>query len=80
MVFGGVDEKLKLPFPSATDKRFFTYDNKYDDKEWGTELRNIYLTNGTHNFSIDTGKLTYAKVDTFSPYIQLPIENFKKFQ
>jgi len=52
---------------------FYNYDNKYDNKEWGTELRNIYIGNHTHNFSIDSGKLTYAKVDTFSPYIQLPI-------
>jgi hypothetical protein len=52
----------------------------YDDKEWGTELRGIYLGNKTHNTSIDTKKLTYAKVDTFNSFIQLPIENFKKYK
>jgi len=69
MTFGGFDESQLLPFPSATNKKFYNYDNKDDGKEWGTELRNIYIGNSTHNFSIDSGKLTYAKVDTFSPYI-----------
>lgn len=76
MTIGGIDTSLMLPYPSANDRKFYNYDNKYDEKEWGTELRNIYLQNSTHNVTIDSGKLTYAKVDTFSPYIQLPIENF----
>jgi hypothetical protein len=69
MTLGGIDESQMLPFPSANNKKFYNYDNKDDGKEWGTELRNIYIGNSTHNFSIDSGKLTYAKVDTFSPYI-----------
>jgi len=80
MTFGGVDQSLMLPFPSATNRQFYNYDNINDDKEWGTEVRNIYIGNSTQNFSIDSGKLTYAKVDTFSPYIQLPIENFRKYK
>ena len=80
MTLGGIDESQMLPFPSANNKKFYNYDNKDDGKEWGTELRNIYIGNSTHNFSIDSGKLTYAKVDTFSPYIQLPIQNFKKYK
>jgi hypothetical protein len=80
MTFGGADQSLMLPFPSANDRKFYNYDNINDDKEWGTEVRNIYIGNSTHNFSIDSGKLTYAKVDTFSPYIQLPIENFRKYK
>jgi hypothetical protein len=76
MTIGGIDTSLMLPYPSASNRKFYNYDNKYDEKEWGTELRNIYLGNSTHNVSIDSGKLTYAKIDTFSPYIQLPIENF----
>jgi hypothetical protein len=77
MVLGGVSPSLMLPFPDDKNPQLYTYDNKYDEKEWGTELRNIYLVeNSTSNVTIDTGKLTYAKVDTFSPYIQLPIENF----
>lgn len=80
MTFGGVDQSIMLPYPSANNRKFYNYDNINDDKEWGTEVRNIYIGNSTHNFSIDSGKLTYAKVDTFSPYIQLPIENFRKYK
>jgi len=71
MTFGGYDESQLFPYPSVNDRRFYNYDNRHN-REWGTELRRIYLANSSHNISIDSGSLTYAKVDTFSPYIQLP--------
>jgi hypothetical protein len=58
-----------LPFPSATDKKIYYYDNKRDNLEWGSEIRNILVCDSAGRVSIDNGYKIYAKVDTFSPYI-----------
>jgi hypothetical protein len=79
MTFGGVDESLMLNFPSPTNKTFYYYQDRNNDKEWGTEIRNILIGNKTHNFSVDSGYLTYARVDTFSPFILLPWDNFDMY-
>ncbi len=54
-----------LPYPTATNPRFYWYDNIHDKVEWGVEMRDI-LINDT---SLDNGFLTYAKVDSFMPFI-----------
>ena len=36
--------------------------------------------NDSVNNSFDSGVLTYAKIDTFTPFILLPWENFKKYK
>jgi hypothetical protein len=54
MTFGGYDESQLLPYPSVNDRRFYNYDNRHN-REWGTELRRIYLSNSSHNISIDSG-------------------------
>ena len=61
-----------LPFPTASNPDFYWYDNKYDDKEWGLEIRNIMI--GSGNYTLDSGYLTYAKIDSFMPFIQLPFD------
>ena len=76
---GGVDKDLMLPYPSATDKKLYYYENLHDDQEWGSEVRNILVCDPAGRVSLDDGYKTYAKVDTFSPYIQLPKDNFKHF-
>jgi hypothetical protein len=76
---GGVDTNQMLPYPSATDKKLYYYNNLRDDIEWGSEIRNIIVCDPAGFVSLDNRYKTYAKVDTFSPYIKLPKENFKYF-
>jgi Xylanase inhibitor C-terminal len=64
-----------LPFPTKENPKFYKYDNKYDDKEWGTELRNIYVG----DVGLDSNTLVYAEVDTLEPYIQLPTAYWDKY-
>lgn len=75
IVFGGVDPANMLPYPSADNATFYTYDNKYDDVEWGTEMRNMYIG----DVGLDTGVEVYAVVDTLQPYIQLPEAYFTTY-
>lgn len=75
IVFGGYDTRNMMPFPSASNPKFYWYDNVHDDKEWGVEMRNI-LINET---SIDSGFLTYAKIDSFMPFIQLTPAFFRNY-
>ena len=77
ITFGGYDQSSMLPFPTASNPDFYWYDNKYDDKEWGLEIRNIMI--GSGNYTLDSGYLTYAKIDSFTPFIQLPFDNFVMF-
>ena len=77
LTLGGVDQNQMLPYPSATDKKIYFYENLHDDLEWGSEIRNVLVCDPSGWISLDNGYKTYAKVDTFSPYIQLPKENFK---
>ena len=79
LTLGGVNNDQMLPYPSATNKKLYYYNNLHDDSEWGSEIRNIFICDPAASFSLDNGYKTYAIVDTFSPYIQLPKENFKKF-
>lgn len=67
MTLGGIDSTIMFDYPSADKKGFTFYDDRAADKEWGTEVRNIYVGNSSHSF--DSGVLTYAKVDTFTPFI-----------
>jgi hypothetical protein len=50
----------------------------HDEIEWGTEVGNIYMGEN-HSYPIDSDYLTYAKIDTFSPFIQLPTEFFNNY-
>ena len=80
MTLGGVDQSVMFDWPSAKKKDFSYYNDRDADKEWGTEVRNIYAGNRNANNSFDSGFLTYAKVDTFTPFILLPWENFSKYR
>ena len=71
---------MMYDWPSAEKKGFTFYKDRNADKEWGTEIRNIYIGKRESNHSIDSGKLTYVKVDTFTPFILLPEENFEKYK
>lgn len=75
VTFGGYDKSSMLPFPDAKNPKFYWYDNKYDDKEWGTEIRNMLIG----NFSLDSGVKTYAKIDTVNPNIMLPFGYMKNY-
>lgn len=79
MTFGGVDKDLMLPYPTAEDKKLYYYENFHDDQEWGSEVRNVLVCDPNGRITLDNGYKTYAKVDSFSPYIQLPKENFKMY-
>lgn len=79
MTFGGYDKTNLYEYPSAEDRGFTFYDDRDADKEWGTEIRNMYINDSVNN-SFDSGYLTYAKVDTFTPFILLPWENFQKYK
>lgn len=62
ITFGGYTNSSMRPYPSAKAPQIYWYDNMYDDKEWGTEMRNIYFD----GVSLDDNNLTYAKIDSFS--------------
>lgn len=69
ITLGGVDKDLMLPYPSEADKKIYYYENLHNDLEWGSEVRNVLVCDPAGRVSIDNGYKTYAKVDTFSPYI-----------
>jgi hypothetical protein len=69
-----------LPFPTAENKTLYYYKNIHDDKEWGSEIRDIVVCDSSGHVSLDNGYMTYAKVDTFSPFIQLPKNNFDRYR
>ena len=79
MTFGGIAKSNLYEYPSAQDRGFTFYDDRDADKEWGTEIRNIYANDSVNN-SFDTGFLTYAKIDTFTPFLMLPWENFQLYK
>ena len=68
MTFGGYDQSQLAPYPSAQNRTVYWYDNMHDDIEWGTQLRNL-LIDGVSLLD----NTTYAKIDSFMPFIQLPI-------
>lgn len=68
MTFGGYDPEALKPFPSDKNRTIYWYDNMHDDREWGTQLRNI-LIDGVSLLD----NTTYAKIDSFMPFIQIPI-------
>lgn len=51
MTFGGYDPAHLKPYPSAKNPAIYWFDNKHDDKEWGTEMRNMHLD----GVSLDAG-------------------------
>jgi hypothetical protein len=75
LTFGGWDPAQLHPYPTKDAPKVYWYDNKYDEKEWGTELRNI-LFDGV---ALDGGNLTYARIDSFSNYIVLPPDYYNNF-
>lgn len=75
LTFGGWDPSQLKPYPTKADPKIYWYDNKFDDKEWGTEMRNI-LFDGV---SLDGGNLTYARVDSFSNFIILTPDYYNNF-
>jgi len=69
IVLGGIDKDQMLPYPSAENKTIHYYENIHDEKEWGIEMRDVFVCDKSGQVSIDNGYITYASVDTFSPYI-----------
>jgi hypothetical protein len=74
MTFGGYDQSQLQPYPSASNRTIYWYDNMHDDIEWGTQLRNI-LIDGVSLLD----NTTYAKIDSFMPFIQLPIPMYLNY-
>ena len=76
VVLGGYDPANMLPYPTASSPNFYWYDNVHDDKEWGIEVRDIQID----GVSLDSGILTYASVDPFDPFVQLPDAYYKNYK
>lgn len=78
MTFGGYDKADLKPFPTAKEPKIYWYDNRFDEKEWGTEMRRMMLGDVPLD-NTTTGQI-YAKIDSFSPYIQIPGTYFDVFE
>jgi hypothetical protein len=75
LVFGGVDPANMLPYPSKEKPEFYWYDNIHDDKEWGTEMRNMYIG----DTPLDSGVRTYARIDPLQQFIQVSKGYYQKY-